>query len=91
MEDKISSVTFWCLFGILLEDKKAAWPFAVLFWVLDAKKSPKGQQKVAQPFFVLQFGQQPKKDSKKSPRSFWSAKGRHGEKDGKKSWHLRSP
>ena len=82
-------------FGVFLASfwrtKKAAWPFAVLFWVLDAKKSPKGQQKVAQPFFVLQFGQQPKKDSKKSLRSFWLAKGRHGEKDGKKSWHLRSP
>ena len=91
MEDKISSATFWCLFGILLEDKKSCMTFCRPFLVLDAKKSPKGQQKVAQPFFVLQFGQQPKKDSKKSPRSFWSAKGRHGEKDGKKSWHLRSP
>ena len=85
----------WRPFGVFLASfwrtKKAAWPFAILFWVLDAKQSPKWQQKVAQCFFALQFGQQPKKDSRKSLRSFWWAKDHHSGKDSKKSWHLRSP
>ena len=91
MEDKISSATFWCLFGILLEDKKSCMTFCRPFLSFGRQKVTKRTAKSRAAFFVLQFGQQPKKDSKKSPRSFWSAKGRHGEKDGKKSWHLRSP
>ena len=55
-------------FGVFLASfwrtKKAAWPFAVLFWVLDAKKSPKGQQKVAQPFLSSNLVSNQKKTAK---------------------------
>ena len=88
---QISSATFWCLFGILLEDKKSCMAFCRPFLSLGRQKVTKRTAKSRTSFFVLQFGQQAKKDSKKSLRLFWTAKGRHGEKDGKKSGHLCSP
>ena len=91
-EDKISSATFWCLFGILLEDKKSYMTFCCPFLSFGRQKVTKRTAKSCAAFFVLQFGQQPKKkDSRKSLRSFWWAKDNHSGKDSKKSWHLRSP
>ena len=43
-KDKISSATFWRLFDIVLEDKKALQPLAVFVFIFDAKKSPEGCQ-----------------------------------------------
>ena len=91
LEDKIRLATFWCLFVILLEDKKSCMTFCRPFFSFGRQKVTKRTTKSRTTFFVPQFGQQPKKDSKKSPRSFWTAKSRPGEKDGKKSWHLHSP
>ena len=92
MEDKISSATFWCLFGILLEDKKSCMTFCRPFFSFGRQKVTKRTAKSRAAFFCPPIWSATKKRQQKvKPRSFWSAKGRHGEKDGKKSWHLRSP
>ena len=58
----------WRPFGVFLASfwrtKKAAWPFTVLFWVLDGKKSPKGRQKVAELFLSSNLVSNQKKTAK---------------------------
>ena len=67
LEDKIRLATFWCLFVILLEDKKSCMTFCRPFFSFGRQKVTKRTAKSRSAFFGLQFRQ----ETKKTAKSHW--------------------